>query len=126
MFLPFDPSVKLPPYEPNVPEPTTRADFLQCMNTHTHMHGHTQTHTGSDITSFLSSDWVPITLDDRTAQKLLWISEGGAKVARTSEAVCPYPTRPERYDHSPQVATPSPSVMSPRVPLLMLTAAANS
>uniref|UniRef100_A0A8C6WK39 Zgc:195001 n=1 Tax=Neogobius melanostomus TaxID=47308 RepID=A0A8C6WK39_9GOBI len=48
-------------------------------------------------------DWLPLTLDDRTAQKLLWISEGGTKVARSSDAVCPYPTRPERYDHSPQV-----------------------
>lgn len=47
--------------------------------------------------------WLPISLDDKTAQKLLWISEGGMKVARTSDAVCPYPNRPERYDHSPQV-----------------------
>uniref|UniRef100_A0A3B5JYV3 Zgc:195001 n=1 Tax=Takifugu rubripes TaxID=31033 RepID=A0A3B5JYV3_TAKRU len=56
--------VPLPPYEPNVPEPTTRADLMKY--------------------------WVPVSLDDRTAQKLLWISEGGAKV-------------PERYEHSPQV-----------------------
>uniref|UniRef100_A0AAQ5XJ48 B30.2/SPRY domain-containing protein n=1 Tax=Amphiprion ocellaris TaxID=80972 RepID=A0AAQ5XJ48_AMPOC len=68
---------KLPPYEPNIPEPTTRADFMK--------------------------HWLPISLDDKTAQKLLWISEGGMKVARTSDAVCPYPNRPERYDHSPQV-----------------------
>ncbi|XP_068192480.1 tripartite motif-containing protein 16-like protein isoform X2 [Antennarius striatus] len=47
--------------------------------------------------------WVPLTLDDKTAQKLLWISENGTKVARTADAVCPYPNRPERYDHSPQV-----------------------
>ncbi|TWW70473.1 Stonustoxin subunit alpha [Takifugu flavidus] len=69
--------VPLPPYEPNVPEPTTRADLMKY--------------------------WVPVSLDDRTAQKLLWISEGGAKVSRTSDAVCPYPNRPERYEHSPQV-----------------------
>ncbi|XP_061838143.1 tripartite motif-containing protein 16 [Nerophis lumbriciformis] len=68
---------KLPPYESNIPEPTTRADFVK--------------------------HWMPISLDDKTAQKLLWISEGGAKVARTSDAVCPYPNRPERYEHSPQV-----------------------
>nr|XP_057904579.1 tripartite motif-containing protein 16 isoform X2 [Doryrhamphus excisus] len=68
---------KLPPYEPNIPEPTARADFVK--------------------------HWMPISLDDKTAQKLLWISEGGAKVARTSDAVCPYPNRPERYEHSPQV-----------------------
>ncbi|XP_040046163.1 tripartite motif-containing protein 16-like protein [Gasterosteus aculeatus] len=66
-----------PPYEPNIPEPTTRADFMKY--------------------------WLPFSLDERTAQKLLWISEGGSKVARTSDAVCPYPTRPERYEHSPQV-----------------------
>ncbi|XP_037647852.1 tripartite motif-containing protein 16-like protein [Sebastes umbrosus] len=66
-----------PPYEPNIPEPTTRADFMK--------------------------HWLPLSLDDKTAQKLLWISEGGAKVARTSDAVCPYPNRPERYEHSPQV-----------------------
>ncbi|XP_049601324.1 tripartite motif-containing protein 16 [Syngnathus scovelli] len=68
---------KLPLYEPNIPEPTTRADFLKY--------------------------WMPLTLDDKTAQKLLWISENGTKVARTSDAVCPYPNRPERYEHSPQV-----------------------
>ncbi|XP_021165942.2 tripartite motif-containing protein 16-like protein [Fundulus heteroclitus] len=66
-----------PPYEPNIPEPTTRADFMKY--------------------------WFPISLDDKTAQKLLWISEGSSKVARTSDAVCPYPNRPERYDDSPQV-----------------------
>ncbi|XP_062264500.1 tripartite motif-containing protein 16 [Platichthys flesus] len=68
---------KLPQYEPNVPEPTTRADFMKYF--------------------FQPS------LEEKTAQKLLWISEGGSKVARTSDAVCPYPNRPERYDHSPQV-----------------------
>ncbi|XP_077591126.1 tripartite motif-containing protein 16 [Stigmatopora nigra] len=68
---------KLPPYEPNIPEPTTRADLLK--------------------------HWMPLSLDDKTAQKLLWISENGAKVARTTDAICPYPNRPERYEHSPQV-----------------------
>ncbi|XP_070407491.1 tripartite motif-containing protein 16 [Nothobranchius furzeri] len=68
---------KVPPYEPNIPEPTTRADFMK--------------------------HWLPVSLDDKTAQKLLWISEGGSKVARTADAVCPYPNRPERFDHSPQV-----------------------
>ncbi|XP_026212754.1 tripartite motif-containing protein 16 [Anabas testudineus] len=67
----------LPPYEPNIPEPTTRGDFMKY--------------------------WISLSLDDKTAQKLLWISEGGSKVARTSDAVCPYPNRPERYEHSPQV-----------------------
>ncbi|XP_034046319.1 tripartite motif-containing protein 16 [Thalassophryne amazonica] len=65
------------PYEPNIPEPTTRADLMKY--------------------------WFPTSFDDKTAQKLLWISEQGSKVARTTEAVCPYPSRPERYEHSPQV-----------------------
>ncbi|KAK0148685.1 Tripartite motif-containing protein 16 [Merluccius polli] len=69
--------VKVPPYDPNLPEPTTRADLMK--------------------------HWLPLTLDDKTAQKLLWVSENGTKVARTSDAVCPYPNRPERYDHSPQI-----------------------
>ncbi|XP_035253381.1 stonustoxin subunit beta [Anguilla anguilla] len=69
---------KLPVYEPNIPEPTTRADLLKY--------------------------WLPLCLDDRTAQKMLWISEGGSKVTRKEdESVCPYPNRPERFDHSPQV-----------------------
>ncbi|KAL0993315.1 hypothetical protein UPYG_G00106010 [Umbra pygmaea] len=65
-----------PVYEPNIPEPTTRADLLKY--------------------------WIPLSLDDKTAQKLLWISENNLKVFRMSEEVCPYPTRPERYEHSPQ------------------------
>ncbi|KAF7658859.1 hypothetical protein LDENG_00006650 [Lucifuga dentata] len=68
---------KVPPYDPNIPEPNTRAEYL--------------TH------------WLSLSLDDKTAQKLLWISEGGSKVARTTDAPCPYPNRPERYEHSPQV-----------------------
>ncbi|KAJ3600923.1 hypothetical protein NHX12_031896 [Muraenolepis orangiensis] len=71
-----EPEVKTPPYDPSLPEPTTRAELMK--------------------------HWLPLTLDDKTAQKLLWISENGTKVARTSEAVCPYPNRPDRYDHSPQ------------------------
>ncbi|XP_032393645.1 tripartite motif-containing protein 16 [Etheostoma spectabile] len=80
--------VKPPPYEPNIPEPTTRADFMKY--------------------------WLPLTLDDKTAQKLLWISEGGSKVARTSDAVCPYPNRPERYEHTPQVGLAGEAVMGYR------------
>uniref|UniRef100_A0A8C9RLA6 Zgc:195001 n=1 Tax=Scleropages formosus TaxID=113540 RepID=A0A8C9RLA6_SCLFO len=66
-----------PTYEPNVPEPQSREELLKY--------------------------WLPLSLDDRTAQKLLWISEGTRKVSRMSEDVCPYLDRPERYDHSPQV-----------------------
>ncbi|XP_010872408.2 tripartite motif-containing protein 16-like protein [Esox lucius] len=71
------PEEAAPVYEPNIPEPTTRADLMKYC--------------------------IPLTLDDKTAQKLLWISEGNHKVSRMSEEVCPYPMRPERYEHSPQV-----------------------
>ncbi|XP_049324043.1 stonustoxin subunit beta isoform X2 [Astyanax mexicanus] len=51
----------------------------------------------------VAADWMPLSLDDRTSQKLLWLSEGGSKVSRMSEEVCPVLDRPERYEHSPQV-----------------------
>lgn len=47
--------------------------------------------------------WMKVSLDDRTAQKTLWLSEGGTKVSRMSDEVCPVLDRPERYEHSPQV-----------------------
>ncbi|KAK2916285.1 hypothetical protein QQF64_024779 [Cirrhinus molitorella] len=72
-----NPAEKAPPYEPNITEPNTRADLLKY--------------------------WIKLTLDDRTAQKMLWLSEGGAKVSRMSEEVCPVLDRPERFEHSPQV-----------------------
>ncbi|XP_076123042.1 tripartite motif-containing protein 16 [Alosa pseudoharengus] len=71
------PVEKPPAYEPNIPEPKTRADLLKY--------------------------WVPVSLDERTAQKMLWISEGGQKVSRMADEMCPYLDRPERYEHSPQV-----------------------
>ncbi|XP_030645638.1 tripartite motif-containing protein 16-like protein [Chanos chanos] len=76
ILIRFD-SLKLPPYVPDIPEPTTRAELMKY--------------------------WIPLSLDDRTAQKLLWLSEGGAKVSRMSEEVCPVLDRPERFEHSPQV-----------------------
>ncbi|XP_066497736.1 stonustoxin subunit beta [Hoplias malabaricus] len=69
--------VELPPYEPDIPEPTTRAELMKY--------------------------WMPLSLDERTSQKLLWISEGGMKVSRMSDEVCPILDRPERYEHAPQV-----------------------
>ncbi|XP_003961465.2 stonustoxin subunit beta-like [Takifugu rubripes] len=64
-------------YVPNIPEPTNRADLL--------------TH------------WKKLCLDDKTANKMLWISDGGSKVCRRTKEVCPVLDRPERYEYSPQV-----------------------
>uniref|UniRef100_A0AAY4AJU6 B30.2/SPRY domain-containing protein n=1 Tax=Denticeps clupeoides TaxID=299321 RepID=A0AAY4AJU6_9TELE len=67
----------LPVYELNIAEPTCRADLLKY--------------------------WINLSLDDRTANKLLWITEGGARVCRMANEVCPYLDRPERYEFYPQV-----------------------
>ncbi|KAM8876837.1 stonustoxin subunit beta-like isoform 2-T2 [Synchiropus picturatus] len=69
---------KTPVYEPNIPEPTCRAD--------------------------LTKHWINLTFDDKTANTMLWVSEGCRKVARmTDELKCPVLDRPERYEYSPQV-----------------------
>ncbi|XP_051970791.1 tripartite motif-containing protein 16-like protein [Xyrauchen texanus] len=68
---------KLPVYEPNIPEPTSREELIQY--------------------------WVDLSLDERTANKVLWLKEGGAKVSRMTNEVCPYLDRPERFEHCPQV-----------------------
>ncbi|XP_031699676.1 tripartite motif-containing protein 16-like isoform X1 [Anarrhichthys ocellatus] len=68
----------IPAYEPNIPEPKCRADLIK--------------------------HWYNICLDDKTANKMLWIGENGAKVARmTDDLTCPVLDRPERYEYSPQV-----------------------
>uniref|UniRef100_A0AAV2LAD5 B30.2/SPRY domain-containing protein n=1 Tax=Knipowitschia caucasica TaxID=637954 RepID=A0AAV2LAD5_KNICA len=49
------------------------------------------------------SDWIPLTFDDKTANRVLWISDGGSKVCRRTQEICPVLDRPERYEFSPQV-----------------------
>ncbi|KAI7789684.1 tripartite motif-containing protein 16 [Triplophysa rosa] len=68
---------KLPVYEPNIPEPTSRAELLKY--------------------------WIILTLDERTANNVLWLSEGGSKVSRMTTEVCPCLNRPERFEHYPQL-----------------------
>ncbi|XP_044194338.1 stonustoxin subunit beta-like isoform X1 [Thunnus albacares] len=72
------PTEKTPAYDSNIPEPKCRADLIKY--------------------------WINLSLDDKTANKRLWITESGSKVARmTDEVTCPVLDRPERYEYSPQV-----------------------
>ncbi|CAL8379673.1 stonustoxin subunit beta [Gadus morhua] len=72
------PAEKIPEYEANIPEPKCRADLLKYL--------------------------VKLTMDDKTANKTLWVTEAGAKVARmTDTSTCPVLDRPERYEHAPQI-----------------------
>ncbi|XP_036391657.1 tripartite motif-containing protein 16-like protein [Megalops cyprinoides] len=73
----MDTDAEIPAYDPNVAEPTCRADLLKY--------------------------WINLSLDERTAQKTLWVSDDGSKVSRMTEEVCPYLERPERYELTPQV-----------------------
>uniref|UniRef100_A0A667XTU0 Stonustoxin subunit beta-like n=1 Tax=Myripristis murdjan TaxID=586833 RepID=A0A667XTU0_9TELE len=73
------PAEKVPVYVPNIPEPTTRAELMKY--------------------------WMNLSLDEKTANRMLWISDGGSKVCRRTEEVCPVLDRPERYEYSPQVVS---------------------
>ncbi|XP_067344539.1 tripartite motif-containing protein 16-like protein [Channa argus] len=64
-------------YTPDIPEPTSRAELLKY--------------------------WINLSLDDKTANKMLWISDNGSEVLRRTKEVCPVLDRPERYEYSPQV-----------------------
>ncbi|KAG7507408.1 tripartite motif-containing 16 [Solea senegalensis] len=64
-------------YVLGIPEPTRRAELMK--------------------------HWMNLSLDDKTANKMLWISDNGSKVSRRTEEVCPVLDRPERYEYSPQV-----------------------
>ncbi|XP_034049378.1 stonustoxin subunit beta-like [Thalassophryne amazonica] len=65
-----------PDYEPDIPEPTSSPPV----------------------------DWIDLSLDEKTANKMLWITDGGYKVARmTDDLTCPVLDRPERYEDVPQV-----------------------
>ncbi|XP_041830808.1 tripartite motif-containing protein 16-like [Melanotaenia boesemani] len=64
-------------YLPDIPEPTSRAELMKY--------------------------WINLSLDERSANRTLWISDGGSKVCRKTQEICPVLDRPERYEWSPQV-----------------------
>lgn len=68
----------VPAYDPSLPEPTCRADLLK--------------------------HWINISLNPKTANKLLWVARDGSEVKRmTDDLTCPVLENPERYEHSPQI-----------------------
>lgn len=96
-------SEKIPAYEPNMPEPKCRADLIKREEFWNLLKGNKWVVCYARV-SLSVSDWLNLTLDDKTANKMLWITEGGAKVARmTDSATCPVLDRPERYEYVPQV-----------------------
>ncbi|XP_037134444.1 tripartite motif-containing protein 16-like [Syngnathus acus] len=69
---------KNPAYDPDMPEPKSRADLIK--------------------------HWINLSFDARTANKVLWVSQGGAKVSRiTDDVTCPVLEGPERFEYMPQV-----------------------
>lgn len=75
-----------------------------CLYHYTISHVHFNWISHDIIPYFSYSDWFNLTLDDKTANKMLWITESGVKVARmTDNITCPVLDRPERYEYAPQV-----------------------
>ncbi|XP_077358509.1 tripartite motif-containing protein 16-like isoform X2 [Festucalex cinctus] len=69
---------KTPAYEPDLPEPKSRADLIKY--------------------------WMNLSFDARTANKVLWVTQGGAKVSRiTDDVTCPVLDGPDRFEYMPQV-----------------------
>ncbi|XP_015255526.1 tripartite motif-containing protein 16-like protein [Cyprinodon tularosa] len=66
-----------PVYLPDIPEPKSRAELMKY--------------------------WIDLTLDKKTANKMLWISDDFSKVSRRTKEVCPVLDGPDRYEYSPQV-----------------------
>lgn len=96
-------SEKIPEYEANIPEPKCRADLIKCEQFSNLLKWNRGLVCYVRV-SLSVSDWFNLTLDDKTANKMLWITEGGAKVARmTDNVTCPVLDRPERYEYVPQV-----------------------
>ena len=106
-----------PVYDSNVPEPSCRADLLKCMNTFcTLMYSalrhivhfdpkHISCYILKKSVFILNKDWINLSLNDNTANKTLWISDGGTEVSRMTDSIlCPVLDRPERYEHAPQVS----------------------
>lgn len=62
-----------------------------------------RTYLKTRLACFSPVDWINLSLDDKTANKMLWISDSGSKVCRRTKEVCPVLDRPERYEYSPQV-----------------------
>ncbi|KAK7919696.1 hypothetical protein WMY93_010980 [Mugilogobius chulae] len=72
------PAENIPDYDPNMPEPTCRVELLK--------------------------HWISISLNAKTANKLLWVADDGATVSRmTDDLTCPVLETPDRYEHVPQI-----------------------
>lgn len=65
-----------------------------------------------------------LSLDDKSANKMLWVSDGGSRVCRRTEEVCPVLDRPERYEYSPQASLTTSTLTHPVLEALPVRSAA--